>query len=357
MNVRLLNRMAVVSALVLILGRPGWSAEPVNPDLIPEARAVLDYLESVYGKKSLVGQDKFGEARRAFEAGGKHPAIVSCDLSGWQKERWNRQYRRTIQGAVDRSRHWWQEQGGIVSFAWHWANPLGTEGTFQATRPKFLPIDVGRVVTPGTKEHRAAMEDLERHADFLQQLRDARVPVLWRPLHEIEGGWFWWSDTKTPENTAELWRMMFRYLVEERKLNNLIWVYSSALKAGDRGKDVVAIDYRRRFYPGDQYVDIVGIDIYVNRWFGWPDFREDAYQKAFDIIHQVAPAKMHALCECQGIPSPDIMQSKGPKWLYCLAWYVGKDEKWNPPGWVKQVYPHEFIVTLDELPDWKRQTR
>jgi len=53
------------------------------------------------------------------------------------------------------------------------------------------------------------MDDLRQHADYLGQFAKARVPVLWRPLHEIEGGWFWWSDTKTPENTAKLWRMMF----------------------------------------------------------------------------------------------------------------------------------------------------
>lgn len=326
------------------------AAEPCDPDLIPEARAVLAYLESIYGKKTLVGQDKFGEAEEALAASGRSPAIVSVDLSGWHEERWSPQYRRTIQNAVDRSRAWWVERGGIVSFAWHWANPLGDEGTFRATRPKFLPIDVGEVVTPGTEAHRRAMEDLRWHADYLEQLAVARVPVLWRPLHEIEGGWFWWSDAEHPEHTAELWRMVYRYLVEERGLHNLIWVYSSALKAGDRGKDVEAIDYRRRFYPGDEYVDIAGIDIYINSWFGWPDYRESAYRKAFDIIHRIAPTKMHALCECQGLPAPELLGEGGPRWLYCLPWYVGDKPTWNPPEWVEKVYPHGAYITLDELP-------
>ena len=209
------------------------------------------------------------------------------------------------------------------------------------------------MVTPGTKEHERTIEDLKRHADYLEKLADARVPVLWRPLHEIEGGWFWWSDTERPENTAALWRMMYDYLVNDRELHNLIWVYSSALKAGRHGKDVEVIEYRKRFYPGDEYVDIAGIDIYVNRWFGWPDFRESAYPKAYDIIHQIAPNKMHALCECQGLPDPDILSKEGPKWLYCLPWYVGDDTKWNPKDWVARVYPHETYITLDELPTFK----
>jgi len=327
--------------------------EPVNTDLIPEAREVLNYLESVYGRKSLVGQNKFWEADEAYEASGKYPAIVSSDLSGWSKVRWDQQYKRTLQKAVDQSKEWWHKRGGIVSFEWHWANPLGSEGTFQATRPKFMEIDIRKLVTPGTNEHRAAMEELRKHADYLEQLLEARVPVLWRPLHEIEGGWFWWSDTRTPENTAALWRMMFDYFVKDRKLNNLIWVYSAALKAGERGKDVAAIEYRKRFYPGAQYVDISGIDIYTNSWFGWADFREDAFGKAFEIMSEVTPNKMLALCECQGIPNPDIMAKNGPRWLYCLPWYVGDNEKWNPPDWVKSVYSHELLITLDELPGWK----
>lgn len=356
-RVRTASIFGLVTLAVLLLSGIATAAEPVDPDLIPEARGVLKYLESIYGQKALVGQDKFGHAERGFSASGKHPAIVSSDLSGFQNERWSATYRRTIQNAVDHSKDWWSEKGGIVSFAWHWANPLSDAGTFQATRPKFIAIDVGKVVTPGTKEHEAAMDDLAKHADYLEQLAKARVPVLWRPLHEIEGGWFWWSDTETPENTAALWRMVFDYLVKERELHNLIWVYSSALKAGSHGKDVEAIDYRKRFYPGPEFVDIAGIDIYTNSWFGWPDFREDAFQKAFDIMEKIAPDKMHALCECQGIPNPDIMMNKGPKWLYCLPWYVGSTEKWNPTDWVEKVYPHEFLITLDELPDFKKLSK
>jgi hypothetical protein len=325
------------------------SAEPCDPDLIPEARSALNYLESMYGKKTLVGQQGGGEAEEAFEASGKWPAILGSDLCGWHKQRWSPQYQRIMQNAIDRAKQW-HDKGGIVEFSWHWGNPLGDEGTMDATRPKFMPIDIGKVVAPGTKEHQRTMEDLKRHADYLEQLADARVPVLWRPLHEIEGGWFWWSDTETPENTAALWRLMYDYLVKERKLHNLIWVYSSALKAGNHGKDVEVIEYRKRFYPGDDYVDIAGIDIYVNSWFGWPDFRESAYPKAYEIIHQIAPNKMHALCECQGLPDPKLLAKDGPRWLYCLPWYVGDNDKWNPKDWVAKVYLHEAYVTLDELP-------
>jgi mannan endo-1,4-beta-mannosidase len=106
--------------------------EPADPDLIPEAREVLDYLASIYGQKTLIGQDKFWEAERFHEATGIYPAIISSDLSGWSKTRWDEQYQRTLQHAIDQSKDWWHKQGGIVSFAWHWANPKTTAGTFEA---------------------------------------------------------------------------------------------------------------------------------------------------------------------------------------------------------------------------------
>ena len=157
-------RREIVIGLVLTVFAaaplPLRAIEPADPEMTAEAREVLDYLASIYGQKTLIGQDKFWEADRFHETTGKYPAIISSDLSGWSKTRWDEQYKRTIQHAVDQSKDWWHKQGGIVSFAWHWANPLTTAGTFEATRPGFAPIDVGQIVTPGTKEHETVMEDL-----------------------------------------------------------------------------------------------------------------------------------------------------------------------------------------------------
>jgi mannan endo-1,4-beta-mannosidase len=192
------------------------------------------------------------------------------------------------------------------------------------------------------------MEDLAKHADYLQQLADAKVPVLWRPFHEIDGGWFWWTDANHPENTAEMWRVMFNYLVKERKLHNLIWVYSAGLRPATKDKDVVSIDYRRRFYPGDNYVDIAGIDVYPNPYYGWGKPQEDTYKKAWDIIRLIGRKKMLALTECQGIPNPKLMAKSGPRWLYALPWWgPGKN---HPSEWIKETYSHELVITLDELP-------
>ena len=107
-------RRAIVIGLVLTFFAaaplPLRAIEPADPEMTAEAREVLDYLASIYGQKTLIGQDKFWEADRFHETTGKYPAIISSDLSGWSKTRWDEQYKRTIQHAVDQSKDWWHKQ-------------------------------------------------------------------------------------------------------------------------------------------------------------------------------------------------------------------------------------------------------
>ncbi len=325
--------------------------QPADPDLIPEARAVLDYLRSIYGKKTLSGISGTKNAAKVKEITGKDAAIVAIDLSGWNSPRWGKTYTPVVQGYIDQAKQW-SAEGGIVSIQFHWKHPLKDDGTAWVGKhgngPPSGPFDMGKALLPDTPEHKAFMTDLDKHADYLEQLAKAKVPVLWRPFHEIDGGWFWWTDKDKPENTAAMWRIMFDHLVKQRKLHNLIWVYNAGLKSAGPGKDVAAIEYRKRFYPGAEYVDIAGIDIYANSYFGWAKPQEDAYQKAFDIMTQVAPGKMLAMSECEAIPNPDMMAKNGPKWLYCLPWWA--EGKTNPAEWMKTTYGHEFVITRDELP-------
>jgi mannan endo-1,4-beta-mannosidase len=345
---------AVLSAVLIWPVRVA-GIEPANRDSIPEARAVLDYLASLDGKQTLSGVSGSRNADAIQKVSGRLPAVLALDLSGWNSPPWGESYNRVVQSSLDRAKAWWQE-GGIVAMQLHWIHPsnpngsawLGKHGRKEAS----APLDFSAALKPGTEAHKHVMRDLKGHADYLQQLAHARVPVLWRPLHEIDGGWFWWTDPEHPENTAALWRMMFNYFVKERKLNNLIWVYNAGLRPAGKGKDVMQIEYRRRFYPGDAYVDISGIDIYPNSWYGWQDYREDTYRKAYEIMQQVSPGKILALAEGAGIPNPDMMARNGPAWVYCLAWW-GPGEK-HPAEWIRTTYNHQFVITRDELPKWQR---
>ncbi len=350
-----LNRLFAIACVVLCLAASAAQAlEPVNPDLIPEARAVLDYLESVYGKRTVGGVSGTRNVAKVHEICGKYPAIVAIDISGWNSPTWGKSYTRVVESYVGQAREWW-DAGGIVTMQFHWKHPGKPNGTSwvgkHGKNPPSGPFDLAKALQPSTEEHKQVMRDLSRTGDYLQKLLDARVPVLFRPLHEIDGGWFWWTDRETPENTAGLWRLMFDYYVKERKLHNLIWVYNAALKT-PKGRDVEQVELRKRYYPGAEYVDIAGIDIYANSYYGWGPYQETAYPKAFRIAQQVAPGKMLALSESGAIPNPDMMAKSGPKWLYCLPWFVGG--KHNPPEWVKTTYTHPHLITREELPDFRK---
>jgi len=336
------------------LGSLSPAIEPANPELIPEARAVLDYLDWLEGKGTLGGVSGSRNAEAIKEVSGRYPAVLALDLSGWNSPPWGDSYNRVVQNSVDRAKAWWQD-GGIVAMQLHWIHPSNPNGSAwrgkHGRKEASGPFDFYAALTRGTETNRELMRDLKGHADFLQQLADARVPVLWRPLHEIDGGWFWWTDAEQPENTAALWRTMFDYFVKERKLNNLIWVYNAGLKP-PKGRDVSQIEVRKRFYPGDEYVDISGIDIYPNGYFGWKDYRVDTYARAYQIMKQVSPNKILALAEGAGIPDPDTLAKDGPAWVYCLSWW-GPGKK-RPEEWIEHTYNHEFVITRDELPEPKR---
>ncbi len=365
MGRRIVVVLLAMLAAVLGASRTASALEPADPDLIPEARRLLDYMMSAQGGKIISGVSRKGPLPAVLHTTGRDPAIWGTDFYGWSRK-YDDRYHAVVSGVVDACLYWWQQKGGIVQIHFHWGKPTDPNGSAWKGRPAGAePLDLARTLTPGTEEYKAFHDDLSVTADYLQQLADARVPVVWRPFHEIDGGWFWWTDPETPQNTAALWRQMFRYLVKERGLHNLIWVYNAAhrsnswegqLRREAGGWDVplpspptreqleAEIAYRKRFYPGDEYVDIASIDCYGNRRVGWGTPWEDARRKAYELMQGVAPGKPLAIGEEPGILNPDIAQRGGPPWLYTMAWWAGDSD------WMRHAYNHEHMITLDELP-------
>ena len=346
--------MASLAGIFWAMNFLAGAAEPVDPDLIPEARRVLEYLHSVQGKKILTGISGSQDAQphAVLHMTGREPAIAGGDMAGFHRK-WGKMYHQVMQATVDRAIRWWRDKGGLVTLHYHWMKPGNPEGTAWVDRPKGDPrLDLAKAVTPGTKEYQDVMADLKVTADYLQKLAEARVPVLWRPLHEIDGGWFWWTDPQTPENTAALWRLMFNYFVKERKLHNLIWVYNTAHISHTRKPPATNFEeevaHRKRYYPGAEYVDFASIDTYANPKLGWGAPQEDSRQRAYELMQQIAPGKMLAIGEDAALIHPDIAQKEGPPWVYCLAWWAGG--KANPVSWMQKTFQHDYMITLDELP-------
>lgn len=154
----------------------------------------------------------------------------------------------TNQPAIDA----WNK-GSLVTVSWHARNP------WTGGNSRDLTIDgkFSDLFKEGTDANKAWMEDLGQIAAGLAELQAAGVTVLWRPLHESTSNAFWWSKGSQKE-FKQLWQQMFKYFTEEKKLNNLLWVYSVAPQissaSGRRAEDY--------FYPGSNYVDMTGLDYY-----------------------------------------------------------------------------------------------
>jgi mannan endo-1,4-beta-mannosidase len=145
------------------------------------------------------------------------------------------------------------ERGGIHTFSWHSTNPVSGGDAWDLTRA------VSHIL-PGGTYHNEYKLKLDLVARFFKSLRAETgnsIPIIFRPFHENTGSWFWWGkDHCTVEEFISLWQFTVEYLRDEKGIHNLLYAYSpSSSHSSSRDK------YMQR-YPGDDYVDILGIDDY-----------------------------------------------------------------------------------------------
>jgi len=202
-------------------------------------------------------------------------------------------------------------------------------------------FSISRALTPGTEENIALLNDIDTMARKLKQVQDAGVPVLFRPLHEAEGGWFWWG-AEGPEPCVRLYRLLYDKFTNEYGLNNLIWVWTS-------------YDYETSaaWYPGDDVVDIIGYDKY-NAKDGKPN--GSAISSTFyNLVKLTNGKKLVAMTENDTIPRVSNLVNEKAGWLYFCPWYGWwlTSEQNNPVDWLVEMYQSDYCITLDELPDLK----
>ena len=234
--------------------------------------------------------------------------------------------------------NWWNNDGGIVAFTWHWNAPKGLIDQpgkewwrgFYTDSTKF---DVKYALDhPDSEDYQLLIRDIDAISLELKKLQKANVPVLWRPLHEAEGGWFWWG-AKGPEPTIKLWKLMYDRMTNHHQLNNLIWVWNSV--AGD-------------WYPGDEYVDIVSYDSYPGNFNYTPV--SNYYES---LVKLVDNNKLVALAENGPIPDPDLLPLYHANWSWFSTWNGEVLRQQNSIDHLMKVYNHDYVVTLDELPNLK----
>ena len=192
-------------------------------------------------------------------------------------------------------------------------------------------------------EYKAIVRDMEMIADSLLTLQKEGVAVLWRPLHEASGKWFWWG-TDGAKPCVALYKLMFDIFVKQKGLHNLIWVWTT-----DEASD--ALDW----YPGDEYVDVVGRDYYY-----YPRAaNHSSLVGSFETVKEMfGGRKIVTLSENGSVPYPNEMKADGANWSWFMPWYGDYAmEGWandnNKESW-KTVMNNEYTLTLEDMPGWDK---
>lgn len=334
-----------------------------NPDAIPSAVNVYDYLKEQYGSKILSSTIanvnwNFSEAELVYKTTGKYPAIATMDYIHMFTQTSHNPFNGWVVPYHDTKEveAWWQNNG-LISACWHWnmpanegaiSNPDGYtctpgSGTVNPTTTCAKPTNI---MQDGTWEKRIADEDLAKMVELLKLLQNKGIPVIWRPLHEASGNtygqfagsgvWFWWG-VEGAEAYKKLWRYMYDYF-KDHGVNNLIWVWTSQ-NNGDTD-----------WYPGDEYVDIVGQDIY----------KEGAASNAADFLRLQAtyPQKIVTLSECGNVGKISEQWAAGARWSYFMPWYQYNattldGHMHGDTQWWKDAMNCPQVISRDQMPTLK----
>ena len=229
-------------------------------------------------------------------------------------------------------RQW--EMGAVINLMWHACPP--DEGEPCGWDPGLLNAQLDdnqwkELLTDGTPLNLTWKKRMDEIAVYLQYLEDNKVEVLFRPLHEMNQGKFWWGGRPGPDGTALLYRIIHDYFAITKGLSNIVWVWDMQ----DLSRDFEA------YNPGNEYWDVFGFDVYDNGYdISW-----------YNYILPIVGNKPMAIGECAKLPTPAVLTSQ-PRWVFFMPWAELVKES-NSIEKIIEIYNHPNIITLDEMPGWK----
>ena len=311
---------------------------PANPKTNAKAKVILAYFQNLEGRTNkcvLSGQfSNFGAGanlrlvNEIHDKTGHWPAILGVDYAGGGGITHVAPNRAAIE--------YWQ-QGGLVTVSAHLYNPARTNADGGGLRDKGVALDA--LLDGRSETHVRWLHEMDRVAEGLQELKAAGVVVLWRPFHEMNGGWFWWGG-KDPATFIKLWRQMFDYFTKTKGLDNLLWVY-----APNQGDKAAA------YYPGDAYADLVGLDAYT-------DFVDTNHIKGYAGMAQIKKPFGFAEFGPHGPSDPpgdydylrfiQGVQTNFPGTVFFMSW----NAKWSLARNTNttELLNHPRIVNQEDLP-------
>lgn len=325
-----------------------------NPYANLKTQNIYQYLKAVYGKRTLAGQcTDYGnntETDALYLGIGKNPAVRTFDFIFDSMSFCNgTPQAKDVDLAIR-----WSNDGGLVVYDWHWYAPYG-ECAFYSKDTSFslanavTDIDLSKVDDAELEnlyangkisiEAYKIIKDIDNISALMQRMEDANVTVMWRPLHEASGGWFWWGASGA-DAYKWLWKLMYHRMTDYHELDNLIWVWNA--QSAD-------------WYPGDEYCDISATDIYNHAY---------DYGTSPGLLAEMtgwSDGKLVTMSECATMPDPDLIVRDNAYWLWFAVWnwdFIVKNgttelsDAYTSFDMMKKVYNSDVIITRDELPDF-----
>lgn len=328
--------LAVIAVLLLVSGcrtlAPPEDKRPslVDPDATDETKALYANLKAVAQEHILFGhQDDLaygvhwdrrtdslaqlaGDRRSDVRAvTGSYPAVYGWDVGDLSQE----DATENLDGVPFAKMKRWivegYERGGVITISWHMNNLVSDSHSWDTTPA------VSKLL-PDSSHHAEYRRVLDRFAAFAKDPKAGfwtwiggghRVPIIFRPFHEMTGSWFWWGgDNTTPEAYKRLWRFTVEYLRDEKDVHNLLYAYSP---------DRSSREGYLRYYPGDAYVDVLGYDDYHTLPATFADtIRVDTLSvdtltlATADTVALPEPGPRHAVrTDTVTVPAPDSVRA------------------------------------------------
>jgi mannan endo-1,4-beta-mannosidase len=340
------NVAVLISTMMFLWGLTsmGASAAARPPAVVAARSKILEFLGTLRAAHQSIAGTQINEYEAFLKCNsvdrlannvGDYPALVGLELmfakeyAGYED--------LLVRHAVTQTR-----RGGLVTLTWHARNPLkvcARGENYECARAPMSDAEFDRMLTPGTPEHVLWEGDVAAAAKTLKRLQDAGVVVLFRPYHEMNGGWFWWGKKKS---FPKMWDALYEELESKHALRNLIWVW-----AGDRSTPDAAT-----YWPGKHPPAIAGSDVYEKD----PDSPE--FLGGLKSIRALDTNVIFAFTEIGHLPSEAVLEATQPVWV--LVWGGGfidarlsiqqPCDQCNTPKELAAFFRKPRMVSLAELP-------
>ncbi|SOE22009.1 mannan endo-1,4-beta-mannosidase [Spirosomataceae bacterium TFI 002] len=302
---------------------------PIDKNATRETKKLFKSLKKIQKRGTIFAHQHATEYGRGWRGDedrsdvksvvGSHPGMIGVDLmdfQGPQKENNKAKLKKVVEDAYNR--------GAAITVAWHFHNPLGKGGFYWKGSDS---INVVPRLIPGGDSHEKYKEILSEIADWAKICKGTNgenVPMIFRPYHEFDGGWFWWGAPYcTIEEYKRIWKFTVSFLRDEQNVHNFIYAFSPDNKFKTEEQ------FLER-YPGDEWVDMVGMDNYGD--MGRDRYAPDTAAAKLKIVSDYArkAKKLAAFTETglESIPNNTwwtetllkVMKTDGLRLSYVLVW-------------------------------------